>query len=152
LSECAREFLEAMDDDFNMAGAIGSLQKLRREVNARMAEGISAGIAEELENLFKTFGNILGLFSVDPFKWEFLKATSLQVHDSKHVLVSDQIILKDQVSVQVIQEEEIQGLIAEREEARKKKDWEKSDEIRDRLSKAGIIIEDRPDGTTRIKR
>jgi len=154
LSECAREFLEAMDDDFNMAGAIGSLQKLRREVNARMAEGISAGIAKELENLFKTFGNILGLFSHDPFKWEFLKVKKSERTDVLVVPKAGDLTYKGitpEVSVS-LPEEEIQRLIAEREEARRKKDWKRSDEIRDRLSKAGIIIEDRPDGTTRIKR
>ncbi|MBI5097181.1 MAG: cysteine--tRNA ligase [Nitrospirae bacterium] len=145
ISECRREFLEAMDDDFNTAAAIGSLQKLRREVNARMAEGISAGIAEELENLFKTFGNILGLFSYDPFKWEFNKTLTAEVVLSAKfgIAVSADITTSEEV---------IQKLISEREEARKKKDWKRSDEIRDRLSKAGITIEDRPDGTTRIKR
>ncbi|MDZ4384057.1 MAG: DALR domain-containing protein, partial [Nitrospirota bacterium] len=135
----------AMDDDFNMAAAIGSLQKLRREVNARMAEGISAGIAEELERLFKGLGNVLGLFSVDPFKWEFNKVVAAEVVTSAKLGIT--------VSADITTSEEaIQKLISEREEARKKKDWKRSDEIRDRLSKAGIVIEDRPDGTTRIKR
>jgi len=154
LSVCRREFSEAMDDDFNMAGAIGGLQKLRREVNAWMAQGISADIAEELGNLFKTFGNVLGLFSVEPFKWEFLK---VKKSERTHVTIVPKagVLTYKGTTPEVTlspSEEEIRGLIAEREEARKKKDWKRSDEIRDRLSKAGIIIEDRPDGTTRIKR
>jgi len=48
--------------------------------------------------------------------------------------------------------EEIQQLVMDREEARRKKDWKRSDEIRKQLSEAGIILEDRPDGTTRVKR
>ena len=47
--------------------------------------------------------------------------------------------------------EEINKLVAEREEARKNKDWKKSDKIRKMLADKGIILEDRPDGTTRIK-
>jgi cysteinyl-tRNA synthetase len=49
-------------------------------------------------------------------------------------------------------EEMIQSLVREREEARRKKDWKRSDEIRERLAEAGIVIEDRPDGTTRVRR
>jgi len=40
----------------------------------------------------------------------------------------------------------IEHLISEREKARKDKDWAKADEIRDKLSKEGIIIEDTPEG------
>ena len=42
--------------------------------------------------------------------------------------------------------EEAMKLIEEREEARKKKDWEKADEIRERLRKMGIILEDTKEG------
>ena len=42
---------------------------------------------------------------------------------------------------------EIEKLIAERNEARKKKDFRRSDEIRDELGARGIILEDTPDGT-----
>jgi cysteinyl-tRNA synthetase len=43
--------------------------------------------------------------------------------------------------------DEITALIKEREEARKSKDWKKSDEIRDQLLSQGIILEDTPKGT-----
>ncbi|PIT84753.1 cysteine--tRNA ligase [Candidatus Micrarchaeota archaeon CG10_big_fil_rev_8_21_14_0_10_45_29] len=45
-----------------------------------------------------------------------------------------------------IDEAEISRLIGEREEARKKKDFAKSDAIRDELAKAGVILEDGKDG------
>ena len=41
----------------------------------------------------------------------------------------------------------IENLIAERNEARKKKDFRRSDEIRDELAARGIVLEDTPDGT-----
>lgn len=37
---------------------------------------------------------------------------------------------------------EVEALIAERTEARKNKDWSKSDEIRDKLKEMGVVIED----------
>ena len=44
--------------------------------------------------------------------------------------------------------QELMKLIKEREEARREKDWGRADTIRDRLRKEGIILEDRPQGTT----
>ncbi len=130
---CSREFLESMDDDFNTAAAIGSLQKLRREVNTCIAMGISTKVAVDVENIFRRFGNILGIFSFIPSEWEFLKKEI----GTAHIAISEEVIHR---------------LISEREEARKRRDWKMADEIRDRLLKEGIILEDRPDGTTRIKR
>ncbi len=148
LSECTREFSEAMNDDFNSAAAIASLQKLRREVNTYIDKGISVEVAVELENLFKTFGSILGLFSFEPKKWEFAKRG--KVVEGEFTLIATAKVTA--TGVVTISEEVINKLITERKDARKRSDWKRADEIRDQLSKAGIIIEDRPDGTTRIKR
>ena len=46
-----------------------------------------------------------------------------------------------------INDEQIKQLIAERNEARKNKDFARSDQIRDDLKKQGIILEDTPQGT-----
>ena len=43
---------------------------------------------------------------------------------------------------------EIDGLIAERGQARATKDFARSDEIRDQLAAHGILLEDGPGGTT----
>ena len=42
----------------------------------------------------------------------------------------------------------IDALVAERTEARKNKDFARSDEIRDQLAGEGIVIEDSPTGAT----
>jgi cysteinyl-tRNA synthetase len=46
----------------------------------------------------------------------------------------------------------IEAKVAERNEARKQKDFKKADEIRQFLASHGIVIEDKPDGTSRWKR
>ncbi len=135
IEECKKEFIEAMDDDFNTAAAIGSMQKLRRGINTNLEHGISLDAAKKILDLFKTFGSILGLFSIDPFNWKRLKYEGTI----------------PQVSVSM-SDAEIRKLVMEREDARRKKDWKRSDEIRLQLKDAGIILEDRPDGTTRVKR
>lgn len=145
IEECKKEFVEAMDDDFNTAAAIGSLQKLRRGVNTNIEHGISPDTASEILNLFRTFGTITGLFSVDPIKWKFLKFEIIA--EAGHYNIEGTTL---QMSVSM-SDAAMQKLITEREDARRRKDWKRSDEIRKQLSDAGIILEDRPDGTTRIK-
>jgi len=53
-------------------------------------------------------------------------------------------ILKEEKEKEI--EGEIKRLIDEREEMRKKKEWKKADEIRERLLKMGIQILDTPNG------
>ena len=45
-------------------------------------------------------------------------------------------------------EAQVNALIAERNEARKQKQWARSDQIRDQLKELGVMIEDTKEGTT----
>ena len=47
---------------------------------------------------------------------------------------------------------EIEALVAERQAARKRRDFAASDRIRDQLAERGIILEDSRDGGVRWKR
>ena len=61
--------------------------------------------------------------------------------------------LRAQLStVSALTDEEIEGKRIERDEARKQKNFKKADEIRQSLASHGIVIEDKPDGTSRWKR
>ncbi|MCC6545395.1 MAG: cysteine--tRNA ligase [Nitrospirae bacterium] len=143
---CKKEIIEAMDDDFNTAAAIGSLQKLRREVNTNIEYGLSRNTSGKISDLFSTFNAITGLFSIEPVKWEFLK---IEINAEAGNCKVEGADANFNIS---FSDDDIRKLIMEREDARRRKDWKLSDEIRMTLSAAGIILEDRPDGTTRIKR
>jgi len=45
---------------------------------------------------------------------------------------------------------EVHGLVADREEARKAKNWAEADRLRDEIQEKGYVLEDKADGT-RIK-
>jgi cysteinyl-tRNA synthetase len=124
-------FEQAMDDDFNTPGAIAELQGFRSEVNKLLQAGLSADARKQARELFRFLGSVLGLFQLE--KWQF------------NVDLSD-------IGVKGLTEEQIKSKVEERNEARRQKDFKRADEIRKALAAQGIILEDRPDGTTRWKR
>ena len=61
VAAAGRKFHEAMEDDFNTAGAIGHLFDLAREVNRGLDEGVGSEACAAARELLR-LGGILGLF------------------------------------------------------------------------------------------
>ncbi len=123
LAAYEQRFKEAMDDDFNTPEAIAVLFELAREVNRAKKEQ-----SEELGHLamtLKSLANVLGL--LEQSAAEFLQSSS---------------------QGEAIDTSRIESLIAERTQARKDKNFARSDEIRDLLLSEGIVLEDSREGTT----
>jgi len=124
------EFEKAMDDDFNTAKALAVIFEFVKELNRFMDKKPSH--KEELSLLLnakktiKELGSILNLFQRQPIDWyrDMLKIKKIE-----------------------ITEEEINRLIEERAQARKNKDWQRADSIREELLSKGIVLEDKPDRT-----
>jgi cysteinyl-tRNA synthetase len=79
-----------------------------------------------------------------------MAANKLAYEDGRNVL--DTMDRFDTVLGVLKREEEtvdahIESLIRERDQARREKNWPRSDEIREALSQLGIVLEDTPDGT-----
>jgi cysteinyl-tRNA synthetase len=134
IEQCRAKFRAAMDDDFNTPVALAALQKLRNDVNKLVDQGLSTEVRKIAREAFQSQGNNLGLFQLE--NWQFKR----------------NIFLKAEQGSYQIQDEEIDLKVAERNEARKQKDFKKADEIRQFLASHGIVIEDKPDGTSRWKR
>ena len=135
LQEFPGKFTAAMDDDFNTAAALGHLYVLTRSLNAlvdqkkkfptfQIAEGTVALAREQ----FQMVENIFGLFRESP--------QAYFERQKERGIVSAGIA-----------PEEIEGLIKERELARKTKDFKKADEVRKQLDDKGILLKDTPQGT-----
>ncbi|HEY8507835.1 MAG TPA: cysteine--tRNA ligase [Steroidobacteraceae bacterium] len=128
--EHTTRFIEAMDDDFNTPEALAVLQSLTREINTARANGnerIAAVLGAELRQL----AGVLGLLQVDVAEW-FRRSAHGTSQEGEGAL----------------DETKINELIAARLAARKARNWAEADRIRDQLTQAGIILEDKPDGTT----
>jgi cysteinyl-tRNA synthetase len=129
-SEHSARFREVMDDDFNTPEAIAVLQNITREINSAKAvgqEAKAAALGAELRSL----GGVLGLAQVDPQVWARLGVTKVEA---------------------ALTDAAIEERIAARLAARKAKNWAESDRIRDELAKAGVVLEDKPGGTTSWRR
>jgi cysteinyl-tRNA synthetase len=81
-------------------------------------------------------------------EWEF--GIVVRPHTADVVVVGEEV--KVRLSEESLTDEEIERQVAERNEARRRKDFKKADDIRAELASVGITIEDRPDGTSRWKR
>jgi cysteinyl-tRNA synthetase len=147
-ADATRRFKEVMDDDFNTPEAIAVLQTLATEVNkAKSAQdqSRSSQLARELREL----GAVLGLLQVPPE--EFLQRRKPSTPRAGEIVMTGQDI-NVRFSEASDSDAAIQKLIDERIAARKAKNFKESDRIRDELLKAGIALEDKPDGKTSWRR
>ncbi|MHB8779137.1 MAG: cysteine--tRNA ligase [Anaerolineales bacterium] len=117
-SESAKtNFTDAMDSDFNTAGAIAALFELSKFINTARDNGANNEQLKTAQGIFRELSGVLGL-----------KLEEKQGSGEQETLVN--------------------ALIAERNEARKQKQWARSDQIRDKLKELNVMIEDSKDGTT----
>jgi cysteinyl-tRNA synthetase len=139
----AREsFRKAMDNDLNTPAAISELQNLRSEVNTVLDSGLSTRGMDQALPAFISLGGVMGLFQLN--RWDYrIKPGSGHLR-----------ILGGEVKAITtgMSEEDIEAKIADRAEAKKRKDFTRADTIRAELALHGIIIEDASDGTSRWKR
>lgn len=109
-------FVESMDNDFNTPQAIAVLYNLAKDANMYLDN--AEGISADLIN------HTLNLFS------EFGAVLGILRDIRKKESLPEDLML----------------LIREREESRKRKDWSRSDQIRDTLNGHGIRLNDTPYG------
>jgi len=131
-------FREAMDDDFNTAGAIGELFKVARTVSGALARGggLEHATLAEFLGAVRRIGEVLGVFSSEPAAW-FARLRTLQ----QRGLAGD----VDAVWVE--------SRIAARVAARAARDFAAADRVRQELLARGVTLEDTPKGTTwRLKK
>jgi cysteinyl-tRNA synthetase len=127
-------FEEAMDDDFNTAEALGHFHDLQRNLNSLLdiskghpTQEIILMLKQALDH-FSTIGWVFGLFRENPEDY----IARQRKEGLKKLDLAEEAILRS---------------IAERNLARKEKNWKGADEIRNDLLSKGIILEDTPSGT-----
>ncbi|RMC45239.1 cysteine--tRNA ligase [Lactobacillus sp. ESL0230] len=119
IAQTERNFIKAMDDDLNVQNALAAIYDLLPILNANLS--LAKVDKEALKHAQKLLTDWLGIFGISTKKL----LTTVKKQD----------------------DDEIVRLVAQREQARKNKEWAKSDELRDKLKAMGITVEDTPQGT-----
>ncbi|MEZ2721871.1 cysteine--tRNA ligase [Paenalcaligenes hominis] len=128
-SKTAQQFREAMNDDFNTAGAVAVLFDLANQVNREKCAQLSAEL--------KALGGVLGLLQHEPHV--YLRSSTRYLRDAATV-------------TSTLTDAEIDALVLERNEAKTNKDFARADEIRAQLRTDGIELEDKAGGLTQWRR
>ena len=130
--QAVADFDAGLADDLNTAVALASIFDLVRDVNTAMDRGeFLQQDAPPMVAAMEKFDAILAVLNDDDEE----KLRLLGFGDAKPRLTA----------------EEIEALIAERNAAKKRRDFKRSDEIRQKLADSGIIVEDTRDGSVRWK-
>ena len=130
-----KRFYEAMDDDFNTALALSYVFELSKIMNklAEDKDESALGHVAHVNEVFLSLTDTLGLMKDNLASLEARE----RIHHLKTIGLDESFVEK---------------AISERTEARKNKDYQKSDEIRNMLLEKGILLLDTPKGTEwRIK-
>ena len=119
-AEVPAELIAALEDDINTPKAMAEFFSLARALN----KSNDPAAMEVLAGQMYAAGELMGLLGSDPEAWF--------AGDVEGDMASD----------------EIEALIAKRNEARAAKDFQAADAIRDQLADAGVTIEDGAGGTS----
>ena len=127
VKELREAFMEAMRDDFNTALAISHMFALAKEINIYHKAVVDAGIKPDgklvalLNDVLAEMCSIIGVLE------KTAAPAAEEAGDSKEA-------------------ELVEMLIAMRQDARKNKNYALADELRNKLSEIGIVLQDTPQG------
>ncbi|MEM3664098.1 MAG: cysteine--tRNA ligase [Candidatus Jordarchaeales archaeon] len=119
ITENAKKFILALEDDFSTPVALSHMYRLARELNAYLddQETFERGVLERGLRVIAKACETLG------------------------------IVTGKSLSVPEIVEKLIKILVEVRSDARRRRDWKLADELREKLRESGVVLEDKGDKT-----
>jgi len=133
IAEAASDFDAGLSDDLNTAQALAAMFDFVRDANIAMDKGeFRQGEVKPAQDFLATFDKVFAVL-------EDQDAEKLQALGYK-------------TGATGLDDAEIEKRVAQRQEARKRRDFAASDRIRKELSEHGILLEDTKDGGVRWKR
>jgi len=134
-------YMAALENDLNTAEARAPIFDLVRTVNAALDKGaVRAGDRARVLAVLDKFDAV---FAVIADKDTAPTEAALAWAEEQGLLEK---VAPELLTRQGLTDEEVDALIAERNQARKQRNFKRSDEIRDELAAKGIVIEDAKDG------
>ncbi len=134
---------DALADDLNTAEALGAIFDLVREANTAADAG-QVG-KDDIPPLLEALDKFDAIFPVlkDDDVAKVQRVVEWAKQDGRTDISPEALELARAVQMSDAQ---VEALIAERQQARKARNFSRSDEIRDQLAAAGIVLEDTKDG------
>src|ERR1700738_1240117 len=133
IAKAAADFDAGLSDDLNTAQALAAAYDLVREANVAIDKGeFRQGDVAPAQQFLATFDRVFAVLEDN----DAAKLSQLG-YATESAALSDP---------------EIEKLVADRQAARKRRDFASSDRIRQELADRGIILEDNRDGSVRWKR
>lgn len=133
-----REMRAGMEDDLNTARALGAVFDMVREGNIALDQGhVKQDDKAPLLAALQQFDEIFAVIKDDDAD----KITHVTEWAKAHGMLEG-----SSLSADVMSDADVEHLIAERNAAKKARDFAKSDTIRKQLTEAGIVVEDTKDG------
>ncbi|MFZ0311080.1 MAG: cysteine--tRNA ligase [Candidatus Korobacteraceae bacterium] len=140
----SNEMRAGLDDDLNTAQALGAIFDMVRDVNAAADAGdVHQGDVPALLKVLEQFEEIFAVLKDDDAAK--VRAT---VEWAKAEGLEDKIspATAELAKAATLSDEEIEKLVAEHSQARKARDFARSDAIRAQLAENGVILENTKDG------
>ena len=124
VEKARKDFAAGIGNDLGIAEALAAVYTLQRAVNSAMAKKeLQSEAGEIILEEFRSFNKVLGSFDVD-----------------QAAAPAEEI------------PQEVLALAEERTAARKAKDFQKADALRDQLNALGYVVEDVPGGGIKVKK
>ena len=131
---------EALEDDLNTAQALGAMFEMVRAANAAGDAGeLTGGDVPVLLDAVQKFDEIFAVLKDDDAA-KIERALTWAKAEGRLKDASPE--LAEVAKAAALSDSEIDGLVAERQQARKSRDFARADAIRVQLADAGIIVED----------
>jgi cysteinyl-tRNA synthetase len=133
LAKAWQKIIFVLSDDFNTAEIMAVIYEVMKNFNQTIKRGLKPAPAlvekcQQFQIFFHKVGKLIALYNEDPIIF-------LNFLDQK-------LIELNQIDIKLVKE-----IVAERTLVRQMKDYQKSDELRDKLNSMGISISDTPEGT-----
>lgn len=143
IHDARHKFTEAMDDDFNTAGALAAVFGLVRELNSFIWEGPGVGPDDvHTQLLDRAAVAIRELAGVLGIELQIARREIAEYPPAVLQLAADYAGYAGADGAQAVD-----ALRKARDVARSEKNWAVADAVRDRLNEIGFLVEDKPDGT-----
>lgn len=136
-------FAAAMNEDFAVPKALAEIHNTVRAANKALADG-EAGTARELAGSVRAMTAVLG---VDPVEWAD-RAGTAGAAGAGGAGAAGGATAGDSAGAAAALDVLVTAELERRAQARAEKDWATADEVRDRLTAAGIEVTDTADGAT----